>query len=232
MRRRSAHLALTMALLLASLLTLPAVSAAKDKDKEKGKKEEEKYGPSIRVAVFPFVNATDEVGATRIMEDIMHDQLKNVDPARATFLQPSDVERLLSDRDAVARIDLLNDRWGKDRSLDSTAIGGLDSLLMVDAILLVKINEWENHRVPVVGAGQSNTTIGLSFALFDPRTKALLWSKNPREQRFSAELDPSSANVNYDETGVIQRKSDNAPPRFEAVAGDLIRDAFKKFPRW
>ncbi len=218
MRRRSAHLALTMALLLASLLTLPAVSAAKDKEKEKGKKEEEKYGPSIRVAIFPFVNATDEVGATRIMEDLMRDQLKTVDPARATFLHPADVERLLSDREATARIDLLNDRWGKDRSLDSTAIAGLDSLLMVAA--------------PVVGAGQSNTTVGLSFALFDPRTKALLWSKNPREQRFSPELDPSSANVNYDETGVIQRKSDNAPPRFEAVAGDLIRDAFKKFPRW
>jgi len=165
------------------------------------------------------------------MEDIMRDQLKKVDASRATFLQPGDVERLLSDRDALARIDIINDRWTKDGSIDSTAIGGLDSLLAVDAILLVKIREWENRRVPVVGAGQSHATVALSFALFDPRTRKLLWSKSPREQRFSAELDASSANVNYDETGVIQRKSDNAPPRFEAVAGDLVRDAFKKFPR-
>ena len=70
---------------------------------------------------------------------------------------------------------------------------------MVDAILLVKISEWENHRVPVVGAG--SPTRPATFALYDPKTKALLWIKKPREQRFAAELDASSANVNYDETG-------------------------------
>jgi len=36
--------------------------------------------------------------------------------------------------------------------------------------------------------------------------------------------------VNYDETGFIQRKSDSSPPRIEAVAGDLMRDALKTFP--
>ncbi len=226
MKRRPMHRALPLALLLASLVALPTPSLAKDK-----KKEEEKAGPSIRVAVMPFINTTDDEGATRIMGDIMRDQLKKVDAERATFLQPGDVERLLSDREALPRVDIINDRWAKNGSVDSTAVAGLDSILGVDAILLVKIGEWENHRVPVVGMGQSHTTIALSFALVDPSTKKVLWTKSPREQRFSAEMDASSSNVNYDETGVIQRKSDNAPPRFETVAGDLVRDAFKKFPR-
>jgi hypothetical protein len=221
------HRALPLALLLASLAILPAPASAKDKEKEK----EEKAGPSLRVAVMPFVNTTDDVGASRIMGDIIRDQLKKVDAERATFLQPGDVERLLSDRDALPRIDIINDRWAKNGSIDSTAIAGLDSILAVDAILLVGISEWENHRVPVVGMGQSHATVALSFALFDARTKKLLWSKKPREQRFSPEMEASSSNVNYDETGVIQRKSDNAPPRYETVAGDLVREAFKKFPR-
>ncbi len=222
MKRRSMHRALPLALLLASLAALSTPSLAKD---------EEKKAPSLRVAVMPFVNTTDDMGASRIMGDIMRDQLKKVDSDKATFLQPGDVEALLSDRDALTRVDIINDRWAKNGSIDSTAIDGLDSLLAVDAILLVKISEWENHRVPVVGMGQSHATVALTFALVDPRTKKVLWSKKPREQRFSPEMDASSSNVNYDETGVIQRKSDNAPPRYETVAGDLVREAFKKFPR-
>jgi hypothetical protein len=207
------------------LLALPAGTSAKDE------KKDAKAGPPIRVAVFPPLNSSEEQGVERIMDDILRDQLKKVEATRATFIWPADVERLLGDSDQLIRIDQLNERWARSGQVDSTAVAGLDSLLLVDAILLVRIVEWENHRVPVVGAGQSHATVALSFALFDPRTKKLLWTKKPREQRFSAELDASSSNVNYDETGVIQRKSDNAPPRYEIVAADLVRDAFKKFPR-
>ena len=220
--RRLLHPALPVA--LSMLLASPAVSFAKDEKAAPA-------GPSIRVAVIPYVNTTEELGATRIMEDILRSELKKVDAKRATFLWPADVERLLGDAEQTARIDQLGDRFSQYSTLDSAAVSGLDTLLMVDAVLLVKISEWENHRVPVVGAGQSSATVGLQFALYDARTRALLWSKKPREQRFAAELDASSANVNYDETGVIQRKSDNAPPRYETVAADLVRDAFKKFPR-
>jgi len=113
---------------------------------------------------------------------------------------------------------------------EPTAIGGLDSLLMVDAVLCLKISEWESRRVPVIGAGQSSSTVALSMAVFDIRSKARIWGKNTREQRFAAELDASSSHVNYDETGFIQRSSDSAPPRIEAVASDLVRDALKTFP--
>ncbi|HEX7076873.1 MAG TPA: hypothetical protein VF363_00465 [Candidatus Eisenbacteria bacterium] len=196
--------------------------AAKNDDSGKG-------GKPLRVAILPFVNSTQEIGATKMMDDVMRDQLKEV--SRAIFLMPGDVERILSGLDQLGKVDLITDRWAKYRTLDSTAVTGLDSLLTVDAILCVKISEWENHRVPVVGMGQSSATVGLSFALYDIATKKLLWSKDPREQRFGAELDPATGSANYDETGVIQRKSDNQPPRYEAVAGDLVRDAFKKFPQ-
>jgi hypothetical protein len=188
-------------------------------------------GAALRVAVFPASNVSQEVGAGNIMEDILKNELKKVESTRAKFIWPADVQRLLDNASQTDRIDRLNDRYSSVTQLDSTAAAGLDTVLTVDAILLVKVSEWENHRVPVIGAGQSSATVGLSFALYDARTLKLLWTKSPREQRFSRELDASSANVNYDETGLIQRKSDNAPPRYETVAGDLVRDAFKKFPR-
>ena len=90
---------------------------------------------------MPYVNTTEEFGATRMMEDILKAELKKMDPKRATFMLAPDTERLLSDADQLARVDRLNDRFSKFGTLDSSAVGGLDSLLMVDAILLVKISE-------------------------------------------------------------------------------------------
>lgn len=220
-RMRHAILAATA---LAFLLPTPGRAAQDDQGKDAGKHP-------IHVAVLPFVNATADLGAPKIMGDILGDQLKQVPADRAVFLLPDDVERILTPVDRFGSAMAITDRWGKYQTLDSTSVVGLDSLLTCGSILLVKISEWENHRVPVVGAGQSSTTIGLSFALYDIRTKKLLWSKHPREQRFAQEIDPSSANVSYDATGVIQRSSDSQPPRYESVAADLLRDAFKKFPQ-
>ena len=202
------------------ILVLPALATSKDAAP----------GKSLRVAILPFVNASPEIGATKMMDDIVREQVKKVDKSRAIFLPPADVERILTDRNKLESVYRITDKWGSTSTLDSTAIGGLDALLQVDVILLIKVAEWETHRVPVVGAGQSSATVALALAAYDVRTKARIWTKNPREQRFAAELDASSANVNYDETGFIQRKSDSAPPRIEAVAGDLIRDALKTFP--
>jgi hypothetical protein len=220
MRRHLPLPALTLSLLL---LMLPAALVAKD--------EKPAAGPTIRVAVFPPVNNSEELGAARILEDIMKDQTKKIEAARATFIYPADVERALTDHDQLFLIDQVTERWAAKGQVDSTAIAGLDTLLMVDAILVSHIREWENHRAAVVGSGPSHTTVSLSFALLDPRTKKVLWTKSPREQRFSSEIDASSSNTQYDATGVVQRKSDNAPPRYETVANDLTRDAFKKFPR-
>ncbi|MGE5176346.1 MAG: hypothetical protein ACM3JJ_08215 [Hyphomicrobiales bacterium] len=212
------------AVALFALLAAPVAALAKDDGGKNAK------GP-IRVAILPVVNTTQELGATKIMGDLLRDQLKEVPESRAVFLLPDDVERILTPVDALGKAYAVTDTWSKYAKLDTTAVRGLDSLLTVSAVLCVKINEWENHRARVVGTGASNTTVGLSFALYDIRSKKLLWSKNPREQRFAEELDPSSANVNYDATGVIQRTADSQPPRYETVAGDLIRDAFKKFPQ-
>jgi hypothetical protein len=225
MNERRMRRALLAAAALAFLLPSPARA---DKDEGQAKASGKR---AIRVAILPLVNNTQELGATKMMEDILRDQLKEVPESRAVFLQPGDVERILTPIDQLGKAYAVTDHWSKYQTLDSTALQGLDSMLTVDAVLCVKISEWENHRVVVVGTGQSSATVGLSFALFDVPSKRLLWSKSPREQRFAAEQDISSANINYDETGVIQRKADSQPPRYEAVAGDLVRDAFKKFPQ-
>ena len=195
------------------------------------KKAESPPAKSIRVAIMPIVNGSADVGAPKIMGDILHDRLKEIQTERASFLQPSDTERLLEARNAADKIYTLNDKWSKYGTLDSTAVDGIDSLLTADAILFVKVSEWENVRVNQIGRGESNTTVGLQFALFDLGTRKRTWSKNPREQRFAQEVDVSSGAVNYDETGYIQSRKVTDPPRYEDVASDLVRSAFKKFPQ-
>lgn len=221
---RRKHAATALALAVAVLIpVLPAPSLAAEKDAAPPAK-------AIRVAILPIENASPEHGAPKILGDILREQVKRVPPQRATFLLPQDTERILSERNELNRAYLLTERWAKYGTLDSTAVAGLDSILMVDAILFVKVSEWENHRVPVVGAGESHAIVGLAMACYDIPSKARIWAKNPREQRFGQEIDPSSGAVSYDATGFIQNKRANDPPRYEDVANDLVRDAFKKFP--
>jgi len=215
------------------LLAVPALAVllfASVGAKEEKKKEAAAPRP-VRVAVMPLVNGSAETGATKIMEDILREQLKDIGPERAFFLLSPDTERMLTDRNALDRAYVLNDRWSKNGTLDSTAVAGLDSLLMVDAILYVRVAEWDNVRVNVIGRGESNTTVALQFALFDIKSLKKVWSKEPRETRFAGEVDPSSGSVSYDETGYIQSRSVTDPPRYEDVANDLVRSAFKKFPQ-
>jgi len=183
----------------------------------------------LRVAVLRVVNATGEQDANKIMEDILREQFQEVPKERAVFLMPSDVERVLSDAN-TDRADRVATRWSRYGTLDSTAMVGLDSLLVADAVLLIKISEWETKRAHNVGEGQSSTTIGLHMALYRIRDKKKLWSKNPRDQKFARELDLTNSTVGWDETGRIQTPRANEPPRVDEVASDLVREALKKFP--
>ena len=183
----------------------------------------------LRVAVFPVVNATEEHDADKIMEDILREQFGEVDKDRAVFLMPADVERVLSDAN-TDRADRLTTRWSRNGTLDSTAVVGLDSLLVADAVLLIKVSEWETKRAHNVGEGQSSTTIGLHMALYRIRDKKKIWSKDPREQKLARELDLTNSTVGWDETGRIQTPRANEPPRVDEVATDLVREALKKFP--
>jgi hypothetical protein len=140
------------------------------------------------------------------------------------------VERVLGDLNADDRASRLTDRWARNGSLDSTAIAGLDSLLIADAVMLIRVSEWETKRAHNIGEGQSSTTIGLHFALYRIRDKKKIWSKDEREQRLAREIDASSSTIGYDGTGRVTTPNANEPPRVHEVATDLVRDALKKFP--
>ena len=216
------------ATLAALVLALAVPGGARAKDKQEPPAAPVK---PIRVAVLPLMNTTQETHANQVVGEALQEQLKSISGGAATFILPLDAERILSSQDAFDRAYRIAEKWSHDAKLDSTAIVGLDTLLVADAVLCVKISEWEIKRITVIGAGQSYTTVGLSFALFDIRTKKLLWKKESREQRLAPEYDVSSGQVSYDQTGTLQSRTTNEPPRPKDVATDLIRSAFKKFPR-
>ncbi len=222
----SAALAVTFPLALAAVLIgcFSTALAAKDPEIKPAAPK------GLRVAVLPVVNRTGEADADKIMEDVLRERFKDVDRSKALFLMPADVERVLGDANKLDRASRVTEHWSDTGALDSTAIVGLDSLLIADAVLLIKISEWETKRVHNIGQGQSFTTIGLQFALFRIRDGKKLWTKEVREQRLADEIDLSSSTVGYDETGRIQTANANEPPRVHDVASDLVRDALKKFP--
>jgi hypothetical protein len=205
-------------------LALPGASRAKDRE------EPTLPRTPLRVAVMPIMNVTQEPLADQIVNQALQAQLSELDSARGTFLFSSDVQRVLSAHNQYYRAFAIAERWSKDGTLDSTAVDGIDTLLTVDAVLCARTTEWEVKHITVINAGQSYTTIGIQFALFDARTKNLLWKKDARLQRLAPEYDVSSGTVSYDATGTIRSRTTNEPPRPKDVANDLIRSAFKKFP--
>ena len=221
--------ALSLASLLLSGVTGSFTALAADK-KPEVKVDLPAPTKGLRVAVLPVVNGTGEADADKIMEDVLREQFQEVPKERAVFLMPGDVERILSNANRLDRALRVTDRWSKSGVLDSAAVSGLDSALVADAVLLIKISEWETKRVHNVGEGQSSTTIGLHMALYRIKDKKKLWSKDPREQRLARELDLTNSSVGYDDTGRIQTPRANEPPRVEEVVSDLIREALKKFP--
>jgi hypothetical protein len=186
---------------------------------------------SIRVAVMPLMNRSQEALADQVVNAVLKEQLREFDAARASFLLAPDVERILGARGEYRRAVAIAERWGRDGTVDSAAVAAIDSVLGVDAVLCVAISDWEVKRITVINAGQSSTTIGLRFALFDVHGGKLLWKKEPREERQAEEFDISSGSVSFDETGTIQSRRTNEPPRAKEVAEDLVKSAFKKFPR-
>lgn len=230
---RSAAFALlaSLTLLAAGAAPAPGATAAPAAAKEPAVQLDQPAATKgLRVAVLPVVNGSGDADADKIMEDVLREQFPLVEHAKAVFLLPGDVERVLTDSDALDRALRVTERWSKYGTLDSTAVRGLDSLLVADAVLCVKVTEWETKRVHNIGEGQSSTTIGIHFALFGIRDKKKLWTKEVREQRLSRELDLSSGTIGYDDTGRIQTSNVTDPPRVQDVATDLVRDALKKFP--
>lgn len=211
-------------------LSTPGVSAAPAAKEPEVKLDAPPVSKVLRVAVLPLVNATAEIDADKIMGDVLQERFAETDHDKFIFLLPSDVERVLSDANALDRALRVTDLWSKNGALDTTSVRGLDSLLVADAVLCIKITEWETKRAHNVSEGQSSTTIGLHFALFGIRDKKKIWTKEVREQRLARELDVTNSSVGYDETGRIQTPGANEPPRVEAVASDLVREALKKFP--
>lgn len=233
MKRHRSILPAALALLFALVLclgprgVLPASAANKEPEVKLDLKTPAK---GIRVAVLPLVNGTGEADVEKIMEDVLGEELRAVDVSRAVFLLPSDVERVLADANALDRADRVAGRWSRNGMLDSTAIAGLDSLLIADAVMVIKVTEWETKRVHNVGEGQSSTTVGLHLALFNIKDKKKIWSKDVRDQRMAREMDLTNSTVGYDGTGRIQTPGANEPPRIHDVVTDLLREALKKFP--
>jgi len=224
-----ALLALALSAILFNAGDVPAAPAAKEPE-VKLDAPPVPAPKGLRVAVLPVVNGSGDADADKIMEDVLRERFNDVDHERAVFLMPGDVERVLTDANALDRALSVTDRWSRVGKLDSTAVNGLDSLLVADAVLCIKITEWETKRVHNVGEGQSSTTIGLHFALYGIRDKKKLWTKEVREQRLAREIDLTNSSVGYDGTGRIQTPNANEPPRTHDVASDLVRDALKKFP--
>src|SRR5262245_59217023 len=119
--RRSTFHALGAVYVAAALFAAPVSSFAADAPAPPPK--------AIKVIILPVINASQDLSAKKIMDDILREQLRTVPPERATFLLPFDSERILAQRNALDRSYRLSDKWDKYGAIDTTAVAGIDSIV-------------------------------------------------------------------------------------------------------
>src|SRR5262245_39286921 len=91
-----------------AVLTLSGPALAKDDAKEKPKADADK---ALRVAILPVVNRSAESLALDTINAVLAERVKELPPAKGSFILPDDVMRLLDGRGETDRARRITERW-------------------------------------------------------------------------------------------------------------------------
>jgi hypothetical protein len=175
----------TLFVALAALAGAIAVSPSHAADKKKDKKAKQFWiHPALesytidRIAMMPVVSFDHSLPAETTVEGAAARALKE---SRFRWLSPSttrDMLRSFAPNDSVFKS--VRDYTVKNIRVDSLAAPGLCSRLRCDALLSVRIDQWEKREIEYDQSGKPSTTVQLHAALVDS-TGTLLWTASTSE---------------------------------------------------
>jgi hypothetical protein len=127
----------------------------------------------------------------------------------------------------VVREDIL-----QDVRVDSLSAPALCVKLHTDAVLAVRVDQWEQQSLLWSQQGRPSTTVQLKAALVDS-SGALLWYASGAETAEGPYHDPSTNPLSVSSSGLDQQpiKGDGGPPAYEEVLNRLLLRWAGQFPR-
>ncbi|HPS80217.1 MAG TPA: hypothetical protein PLS53_18845 [Thermoanaerobaculaceae bacterium] len=228
MSRRVGFVALALLLLV---LSLPAAALAKPKDNRgdtfTGVADFAAYGVKS-IAILPVMSYDRNAKAEQMVTGQLGLMLKEV--AFRWVSAPTGKVMLAS---------ALGDSGLKRVTGEVLAKGGLDSLsaplvcakLRTDAVLCVRIEQWEQQQILWNQSGRPNTTIRLSAALVDS-TGVRLWGVSSSETAEGPYNDPSTSPIGMSATSLEPKPitGQGGPPEYGEVLEHILLRWAPRFP--
>lgn len=225
---RSALRALVL-LALAVLVSAPALAA-------KGRKVDlittapdfASYGVRS-IAMLPVATFDGNVKAERLVTELWGTELRATGYRWVSALSAREMLRTALG-DSMVRV--VRDRTLKDVRVDSLLAPTLCARLRTDAVLAVRVDQWEQQELLWSQAGRPSTSIQLKAALVDS-SGALLWSASGSETAEGPYHDPSTNPIGVSSSGLDQQpiKGEGGPPGHEEVLHRLLQRWSPQFPR-
>ncbi len=120
----------------------------------------------------------------------------------------------------------------KDVRVDSLSAPALCVKLHTDALLSVRVDQWEQQQVLWSQSGRPSTSIQIKAALVDS-SGALLWTASGSETVEGMYHDPNTNPISVSSSGLEQQpiKGEGGPPTFEDVLQRMLVRWAGQFPR-
>ncbi len=182
-----------------------------------------------RIALFPVVSYDNSIQNENMVEAALGQSLKT---ARYRWLSGTSTREMLrayAGNDSLLKA--LRAGVVTNARLDSAAAPGLAAMLHCDAILTVRIDQFEQHEPEWNVAGKPYTNVQLTAALVDSLGR-LVWRAEGGETGEGPYYDPSANPVSVNDTG-LERKPVSAQggaPSYREVLALLFARWAGQFP--
>ncbi len=219
MSRSSSFHALVL-LALAVLVASP-VLAAKEKTRDLVVQSPDFAAHAVRsIAMLPIATFDRNTTAERLVGTLWAQKLAGTG---YRWISPGTTREMIASALGDSVVKAVQQQVLKNARVDSTAAPLLCARLRTNAVMSVRVDQWEQQPVLWNQSGRSMTSIQLKAALVDS-SGALLWSISGAETAEGQYHDPSANPISVSSSNLENQPvtGEGAPPQFEEVLNRLL----------
>jgi hypothetical protein len=227
MIRRIGRASFLVLALLAALAPFAVAKKGGSKDIISAAPDYAAYGVKS-IALLPIATYDHDLAAERMVGELWGVSFKGYAYRWISAMTARDMLRgLLGD----STLQAVREQVLKAGRVDSLRAPLLCAKLRVDAVLSVRVDQWEQRAIQWNQSGRSMTSVRLRAALVDS-TGALLWGASGAEDAEGAYHTPDSTPVGVSATSLESRPltGEGGPPAFDLVLTPLLARWAPQFP--
>jgi hypothetical protein len=228
MIRRAARVALI------SLATLALVAPAAPGAKKGGKTDLITTAPDFAsygvksIALLPIATFDRSLPAEHMVADLLGQNLRGTG---YRWVSAANSREMLRSSLGDSTVALVREQMLRNVRVDSLQAPLLCTKLRTDAVLCVRVDQWEQQPILWNQSGRAMTSVQLKAALVDS-TGVLLWSASGSQTGEGPYHDPSTNPVGMSATSLENAPitGEGGPPAFDLVLTPLLQRWMPQFP--